>query len=67
MMKLEKREITLNEADSIKDAFYVEKTLLMEYVHALATVQTKEERHELLRLMQEVQTDMLFLQSMLEE
>lgn len=66
-MKLEKREITLNEADSIKDAFYVEKTLLMEYVHVLASVQTKSERHELLRLMQEVQTDMLFLQSMLED
>lgn len=66
-MKLEKREITLNEADSIKDAFYVEKLLLTEYVHALASVQTKSEGHELLRLMQEVQTDMLFLQGMLEE
>lgn len=66
-MKLEKREITLNEADSIKDAFYVEKLLLTEYVHALASVQTKSERHELLRLMQEVQTDFLFLQGMLEE
>ena len=66
-MKLEKREITLNEADSIKDAFYAEKLLLMEYVHALSCVQTKSERHELTRLMQEVQTDMLFLQGMIEE
>jgi len=33
-MKLEKREITLNEIDSVKDAFVMQKILLNEYVMA---------------------------------
>ena len=35
-MKLEKREITLNESDSLKDLLFFEKALLNEYVEALA-------------------------------
>ena len=30
-MKLEKREITLNEKDSLKDIYYMETLLLLEY------------------------------------
>ncbi len=30
-MKLKKREITLNEADSLQDVFYLEKTIAEEY------------------------------------
>ncbi|MBO5240190.1 MAG: hypothetical protein J6B56_02070 [Clostridia bacterium] len=64
-MKLEKREITLNEYDSVKDAFYAEKILLVEYVHALAQAQRKETQGELLRLMKEVGEDMLFLRDLM--
>ncbi len=64
-MKLEKREITLNEFDSLKDAFYAEKTLLTEYVHALAKAERKETQGELLRLMQEIGEDMLFVRDLM--
>ena len=66
-MKLEKREIMLNEADSVKDICYMEKTLLNEYLHALSSVQTKEEAQELMRCMQEVQEDLLLLKDMIQE
>lgn len=64
-MKLEKREITLNELDSLQDAFYMEKTLLYEYVQALSTSKCKETRLLLTNLMKEVAEDMLFLQDLL--
>ena len=64
-MKLEKREITLNEFDSLKDAFYMEKTLLAEYVHALSKAERKETRGELLSLMKEVGEDMLFIRDLM--
>ena len=38
-MKLEKREITLNERDSIKDAYYMQKVLLNEYICSLEKVE----------------------------
>ena len=59
-MKLEKREITLNEADSIKSVFYFEKLLLSEYIDCLCKVERKESREVLLRMMCEVGEDMLF-------
>ena len=31
-MKLEKREISLNEYDSLQDAFFMQKALLYQYV-----------------------------------
>lgn len=65
-MKLEKREITLNEFDSLKDAFYIEKTLLAEYVHALPQAERKETRSELLALIKEVGEDIFFLRDLLE-
>ena len=60
-MKLEKREITLNEYDSLKDSFFMQKTLLNEYAHALPKANRKETRGELLRLMKECAEDMFFL------
>jgi len=65
-MKLEKREITLNEADSLKDVFYTEKALLDRYADALAVADNKETQNELLRLMREVGEDMLFIRSLLD-
>ena len=64
-MKLEKREITLNEFDSLKDAFYAEKMLIVEYVHALAKVERKETQGELLRLIKEIGEDMLFARDLM--
>ena len=59
-MKLEKREITLNESDSLKDALYMQKILLNEYVFYLPKATRKETRGELLRLIKEVAEDMFF-------
>ncbi len=64
-MKLEKREITLNEFDSLKDAFYAEKMLMVEYVHALAKAERKETQGELLRLIKEIGEDMLFVRDLM--
>ncbi|MBQ7880065.1 MAG: hypothetical protein IJ317_05395 [Clostridia bacterium] len=60
-MKLEKREITLNEYDSLQDAFYLQKLLINEYVHALAQTSRKETRSELMRLVKETCEDMCFV------
>lgn len=60
-MKLEKREITLNESDSLKEAFYIEKMLLGEYVETLSRTVRKDVRSELLRLMRETGEDMCLL------
>ena len=57
-MKLEKREITLNEYDSLRDVYYLEKTLLREYTARLALAKCKETENELTRLLDEVTEDM---------
>ena len=57
-MKLEKREITLNECDSLKDAYYFQKTLLREYAEVREAAQRTETQGELSRLMREVGEDM---------
>jgi len=59
-MKLEKREITLNESDSLKDLLFFEKALLNEYVEALEKVKRKETRETLMKLMRETAEE-LFL------
>ena len=60
-MKLEKREITLNEKDSILDAAYSSKLLLSEYAHALTCVSRKEIREELLERIKETSEDVYLL------
>ena len=64
-MKLEKREITLNEYDSLKDVFYTEKILLNEYAIAISKAQRQETKKELLRLMKEVGEDMCFVRDLM--
>ena len=49
-MKLEKREITLNEADSIQDVVLAEKWLLFSYAQSFERVRQKHLRNELLQL-----------------
>ena len=65
-MKLEKREITLNEFDSLRDAFYIEKMLFLEYREALLLSWRKETRGELLDMLREVAKDALFLQDLMQ-
>ena len=60
-MKLEKREITLNERDSILETAYTSKNLLTEYAFALCHIQRKEARKEILNCMQETGEDVSFL------
>ena len=52
-MKLEKREVTLNEYDSLRDIFYLEKLLFSMYGQALEKSARKEVKKELLRLAKE--------------
>lgn len=59
-MKLEKREITLNEFDSLKEMFYLEKMLMNEYLECLCKSARKETRGELLRMMKEVGEDLIW-------
>ncbi len=66
-MKLEKREITLNEFDSLKEMFYLEKMLMGEYLACLTRAKRKETRKELLRLMQEVGEDMTLAQDLMKK
>ena len=65
-MKLEKREITLNEYDSLKEMFYLEKMLLNEYKECLCKLTRKEARGELLRMMREVGEDLGFMRELME-
>ena len=52
-MKLEKREITLNEYDSLRDIFCLERLLFSEYARVLEKQIRKEVKGEVLRLIKE--------------
>ena len=43
-MKIEKREITLNERDTLKDMLFFEKGLMREYSFAIERAERKETR-----------------------
>ncbi len=64
-MKLEKREITLNENDSLKDAFFTYKTLLTAYVDALLQSENRQTQSQLFSLLKEVGEDGLFVRDLL--
>ena len=55
-MKLEKREVTLNEADSLKDVYYLEKTLLDAYKEKDAIVR-KEVANEVAQLIRQTEEE----------
>lgn len=65
-MKLEKREITLNEKDSLADAYLTQKSLLLTYVAALDKVSKKQTRERLLDLMRETCEDLFFVKDLKE-
>lgn len=54
-MKLEKREITLNEADSLKDVYYIEKSLLQAYSEGSGLALRKEVWNEVERLIKQTE------------
>jgi hypothetical protein len=66
-MKLEKREITLNEADSLTDVFFTEKSLASHYVFALESVKRKQTRLALLSLLKQVGEDLYFARDLMEK
>ena len=49
-MKLEKREITLNETDSLRETFYLLKILSKEYIETLCKSVRKETKDLLISL-----------------
>ena len=63
-MKLEKREISLNEADSLFDALCLENMLLSAYAQALQYCTRKQSRDEVLRLMQETGKDVTYVKDL---
>lgn len=66
-MKLEKREITLNEKDSLQDMLYTEKILLTEYANRVCFCEKKETLDVLCALLREAAEDALFVRAHLEE
>ena len=66
-MKLEKREITLNEADALTDLFFTEKSLASHYVFALESAKKKQTRQALLHLLKEVGEDLYFVKDLMKK
>ena len=64
-MKLEKREISLNEHDSLQDALSTETALLHEYINTLLQSHRKQVRGELITMLQEICQDALTVQDLL--
>ena len=64
-MKLEKREITLNEYDSIQDVLLLEKNIICAYVNALECVQRKEIRSCLCTHLQAVAKEIFLVKDQL--
>lgn len=65
-MRLEKREITLNEYDSLQDAYHMQKMLLQEYCLRLPQLKRKQTRAEALRIMEENVKDLFLLSDLIE-
>lgn len=66
-MKLEKREITLNECDSVRDLLFLEKALLCEYVEMLTKVKRKETRSRVLELLTETAQETFWTSDLLDK
>ncbi len=64
-MKLEKREVTLNEYDSLCDCFYALKTAITECIRAIEYAEKKQTRGELITLMSALAEDMYFVRDLM--
>ena len=58
-MRLEKREITLNEADSLLDMYYIEKTLRYAYAEGVDCIERKEVANEVACLIKQTEEDIV--------
>ncbi len=56
-MKLQKREITLNEKDSMQDLFYLERTIEEWYAKAEGKAFRKETENELKKMLAQAKED----------
>ena len=65
-MKLEKREVTLNEYDSLCDCFYALKTVLNECMRAVEFAEKRQTRSELFSLINGVMEDMYFVRDLMD-
>lgn len=66
-MKLKKREITLNEADSLKDMFYLERMLLNAYGERSVCAFRKETENELQTLEKQTAEEKTLLEKLLKK
>ncbi len=64
-MKNSKREITLNEYDSLQDMLFMEKSLMREYCTAIFSATRKEARSYLNQCLSSVAEDVFFLEDLL--
>lgn len=64
-MKNEKRDVTLNEEDSIKDMLCMERVLLNEYVTAIYGAERKEARTALIEGLSATAEEVFFLEDLL--
>lgn len=64
-MKNSKREITLNECDSLEDMLFMEKALMREYCAAVFSAQRKETRSYLVECLSSVAEDVFFLRDLI--
>ena len=65
-MKIEKREITLNEYDSLHDIFQTEKNLLRAYIELLEYIESKEIKQAFIKSVSLVAEDMLSVLSLMQ-
>ena len=65
-MKIEKREITLNEYDSLHDIFQTEKNLLRTYIELLEYIESKEIKQAFIKAVSLVAEDMLRVISLMQ-
>ena len=64
-MKLEKREITLNEYDSLKDVFFLHKSLLQHGLDGMENISKKETETAFFAWWKETGEDLLFVQDLM--
>ena len=66
-MKLEKREVTLNEKDTLKDMLAFERALLVEYALSAATIEGKERRNYFVDNLTGLEENVFLLADLLQE
>ncbi len=66
-MKLKKREITLNEKDSLKDMYYLEKALLSAYERGIEGATQKQTVNELTRFKKQTEEELQSILSLWEK